>query len=433
MYTGVQELDEFEANIRDCERKLRYHHPPIRKPRNPPIPDSENFINASPVLTKNLVRTDDNSNDEGKFLSRPPEVAPSPPVPEPPVATPEVFARLFKKPRASSAPPHQDSAEAKSLAHCSFKPRINLRSAELVARPGARGDLFEREVAALRQRAARRQKEAGAQRPRRTLRDRPAVPPEERLIRCRLRSLQANTHAPPSGAAQACTGAPARAAPAIPLYERSAHERKARATRLQQLRDKRSGFSFFPRVRQQPLSAAPPRARAADTQACFERLCAPPARAHEERQFPFAPNASTGEKRFHGFPLETDIRAFRRSLAAAAPAPPPSFAPDILARSRRVPPHYPRDQPGIISQELERARTRKDRRRETSQLERRCAEMEECTFSPQLRARSCRPSRARPVVVSGLSRFFELRALAQRQRVDRRRREAEVFGDTRKT
>eukprot|EP00928_Gymnodinium_smaydae_P037873 TRINITY_DN26238_c0_g1_i2.p1 TRINITY_DN26238_c0_g1~~TRINITY_DN26238_c0_g1_i2.p1 ORF type:complete len:453 (-),score=76.70 TRINITY_DN26238_c0_g1_i2:36-1394(-) len=103
-----------------------------------------------------------------------------------------------------------------------------------------------------------------------------------------------------------------------------------------------------------------------------------------------------------------------------------SFRPQVEQKKRfaHIKSHYgPKD--GImenIREELaQREELLEERRREREDQE-----QAECTFAPETRSRAFEEP-ARPVAVSGLGRFFELRGLAQRQKREQEEREARVF------
>lgn len=105
-----------------------------------------------------------------------------------------------------------------------------------------------------------------------------------------------------------------------------------------------------------------------------------------------------------------------------------SFQPQIDPRSAKrfahIKPHYSSNGCGI----MENIRLELERKQELL-LERR-QELEEqqfasCTFAPETGKSYEEPQR--PVIVSGLGRFFELRSLAQRQRLEKEEREVKLF------
>merc|ERR1712008_128258 len=105
-----------------------------------------------------------------------------------------------------------------------------------------------------------------------------------------------------------------------------------------------------------------------------------------------------------------------------------SFQPQVEAKTAKrfahIKTHYSSNGQGIMES------IREDLERKQELLLERRQEMEErqqasCTFVPEISGQYEEPQQ--PVVVSGLGRFFELRSLAQRQRIEQEQREVRVF------
>lgn len=104
----------------------------------------------------------------------------------------------------------------------------------------------------------------------------------------------------------------------------------------------------------------------------------------------------------------------------------PQVDPEAARRFAHVKPHYA----GSGSDVMEKVKVELDRRSGALAEKRRIAEAKEmalCTFSPRLGGGCHYEDRTRPVPISGLDRFFELRSLAIRKREEQQSREEQVF------
>jgi len=107
-----------------------------------------------------------------------------------------------------------------------------------------------------------------------------------------------------------------------------------------------------------------------------------------------------------------------------------TFKPKISSATKRfahVKPHYARSGEKTMEHIEEDRKTRDDMIRERRRVQEE-QERSACTFTPKAASRPYEEPQ-KPVVVSGLGRFFELKDIALRQRQDQQEREARAFGE----